>query len=113
MNSSVGLCPAGELKLEARASPLYSAHLCQRAAFLIPVNRACANDCCFRARASLRHILVGSAFTSPRRRFLRGVFNETAKFALCYGPLAGPPYSDKGFYFRASIRLVTETERRV
>src|SRR5713101_4958773 len=35
------------------------------------------------------------------RRFSAWAFNEAAKFASCYGPVAGLPCTDQGFYFRA------------
>jgi hypothetical protein len=35
------------------------------------------------------------------RRFSRGSCFEAAKFASCYGPLTGSPFTDKDFYARA------------
>ncbi len=37
----------------------------------------------------------------PPRRFPRGMCNEAATFALCYGPVSCLPFTGKGFYFRA------------
>ena len=72
MSSRPRLCAPVESAPDARASPLYSALLCQRAAFYTPVKRALAFGCCFRTHRSLRLFRRGSAFTSPRRRFSRG-----------------------------------------
>ncbi len=103
MSSAAGLCGSGATTRAARASPLLSAYLCHRAAFRTPVNHVPASGCCFGTRDSLRLLRRGSAFTSATPSVLAWPCNEAAKFALCYGPVAGSPYPDKGFYFRACV----------
>ncbi len=81
MSSAQGLCTPGAAVRAARASPLYSAHLCHRAAFRTPVNRAPAFGCCFGVRTSLRLLRRGSAFTGATPSVLAWPCHEAAKFA--------------------------------
>lgn len=87
-----------------RGSPLYSTCVCQRAAFRTPVDRAGALGCCFPTRTSLRHLYIGSASTAPRTSVPTRLCFEAAKFALCYGPSTGSPFTDKDF-LRSSFHL--------
>jgi hypothetical protein len=47
------------------------------------------------------------------RRFSRGLCNEAAKFASCYGPKTCLPFSDKDVYSRAFASGVAPKRRRV
>ncbi len=102
IDSSSGLRPTGGSKLTARASPLYSANLCQRAAFLTPVNRALANGCYFGARTSLRRFRRGSAFTSPRRRFSRGRITRLQSSLYATARWLARPAPTRAFTFELS-----------
>src|SRR5271157_5686641 len=42
---------------------------------------------------------------SHTRRFWRGSFNEAARFALCCGPKACTPFTNKGYYTQAVTGL--------
>ena len=56
---------------------------------------------CFPIRSGLRHFVVARHPHAHTRRFWRGSCNEAAKFALCYGPKACSPFTDKDFYAQA------------
>lgn len=81
MSSRQRLCTPVESVPGARASPLYSAHLCHRAAFRTPVNHTPALGCCFSVCTSLRLLRRGSAFTCATPSVLAWPCNEAAKFA--------------------------------
>ena len=53
----------------------------------------------FTISAQVRHLHVHP------RRFSRGLCNEAAKFALCYGPVSCSPFTGKNLYFRAFTSL--------
>ena len=60
------------------------------------------------------HLCTGSASAVLHAsRFTRGLRNEAATFALCYGPESCLPFTDKDFYIRAFVPGVTSRRRRV
>ena len=100
--SSAGLCSTGTSEPKMRVSPLYSAHLCQRAVSPAPVNRAIAHGCYFIARTSLRHFCTASAFTSPRRRFSRGTLTRLQSSLYATARWLARPSPTRAFTFELS-----------
>ena len=87
-----------------RGSLIYSACPSVRAAFHASAGQArvdCSLSACVGLHLVCKRLGATASFHTVGSRV--GVDFVAAKFALCYGPDSGSPFTDKGFYFRAFI----------